>query len=231
VNWYSGVTHFCCLLILHLIHIHTILLLNSMDSYSMQTWKQIITVLPCKINSCIHKSYRKNEQCKMIQTSMVVCKWYIQFKVHNVEKTVITLRKIQLLKADTTKSMTQNPPWWANTLSASQQILCLLWTYLFTTVQITDYYQNLTKITLIHSHTQKTEAYSSIILIPVLKNYLTPHFTFAVPLSLWSALISYVKRYFPSGSFNYNSVNISPSISIHAPPLFIWCTLTFGDKY
>jgi len=116
-------------MILHLIHILMILLLNSTDSYSIQPWKQIITVFLvrlCKIYSCLHKSYRKNVRCKMIQTFMVVCKWYIQFKAHNVEKTVITYKKIKLLKAGTASSMMQNPPWRANTLSASQQMLCLL---------------------------------------------------------------------------------------------------------
>jgi len=151
---------------------------------------------------------------------MYDAKWYkhLWLFVNNIfssrhtmlRKQWLHYEKIQLLKADITNSMTQNPPWWANTHSASQQILCLLWTYLFTVVQITAYYQNLTQITLIHSHTQKMEAYSSIHIPPYIflhntgtslrKNYFTPQFTFAVPPSLRSALISYVKWYFPSSS-------------------------------
>lgn len=66
--------------------------------------------------------------------------------------------------------LTQPAPW--HRILLDEPILSLLANkcyafYLFLLVQITAHYQNLTQITLIHSHIQKMEAYSSIILVPV----------------------------------------------------------------
>jgi hypothetical protein len=132
--------------------------------------------------------------------------------------------KLQLLKADTTNYMKQHLPSSANTLSASQQTVCLLWNYLFTVVQVRAYYQNLTQIILIHSHTQVMDAYSSTILVPVYKNLLHPTFYICCPLV-------FKITFLPFRLFNYNSAYISPSICLQAQLLFIWITPTFGDKY
>jgi hypothetical protein len=167
----------------------------------------------------------------MIQTFMVVCKWYIQFKAHNIEKTVITLWKNTITESWHNQLQNTESSLMSHTLSASQQILCFLWKYLFTVVQITAYYQNLTHITLIHSHTHKMEAYSSIILVPVEKKLLhTTLYICCYPFFKISFNIT-CQMVLPFWLFNYNSVNISPSICLHAPPFFICFTLTFGDKY
>ena len=158
---------------------------------------------------------------------MYDAKWYkhLWLFVNNIfssrhtmlRKQWLHYEKIQLLKADITNSMTQNPPWWANTHSASQQILCLLWTYLFSVVQITAYYQNLTQITLIHSHTQKMEAYSSIHIPPqywyqsekkLLHTtiYICCSPVFKISFNIICQVV------LPFQLFNYNSVNISPSL-------------------
>jgi len=137
VNWFSGIrSYFCCLLILHLI-----LLLNSMDSYSMQTDYHSFPS---------SKFVRLTVASTSLTERMYDAKWYkhswlfvndtFSSRHTMLRKQWLHYEKIQFLKADTASFMTQNPPWWANILSLLAN-KCYAF-YLFPLVQITAHYQN-----------------------------------------------------------------------------------------
>jgi len=162
---------------------------------------------------------------------MIVCKWFIQFKAHNGEKTVITLWKNTITES------------WHNQLHDAESSLISQY-FLYQPTNVMPFMDlsvpSCTNNSLLsepnpnHINPLSHPEDGGIFLHKTgtsLKKLL--HTTLYICSSLVCKISFNIicQEVLPFWLFNYNSVNISPSIRLHVPPFFIWFTLTFGDKY